>query len=348
METTWFILVALMLAAYVILDGFDLGAGIMHLFVAKTDTERRMVLRAIGPVWDGNEVWLLAAGGTLYFAFPMLYASSFSGFYLPLIMVLWLLILRGIGIEFRNHIESRLWGQFFDVVFSVASLLLAVFFGAALGNVIRGVPLNSEGYFFEPLWTTFTVGPEPGILDWYTVLTGVVALAVLAMHGATYLAVKTEGELNARVRNGARVMWWAVAFLTIASLFATIAVRPQMLENYTRYAFGAIFPLAVLISLAVAGLQLSKGNDKAAFVASSVYIAAMLSGAAFGLYPYVLPASTKPEYSLTIHNTAAPAYGLSVGIIWWAIGMVLVLAYFTFVYRLFKGKVNLAADGYGH
>src|ERR1700680_4750352 len=153
MRTLWFCLVAGMITMYVLLDGFDLGAGAIHLLVAKTDEERRQVLASIGPVWDGNEVWLIAAGGTLYFAFPRLYASSFSGFYLPLTIVLWLLILRGIGIEFRAHIESPVWQDFFDVIFSVSSILLAVFFGAALGNVVRGVPLDSTGYFFEPLWT---------------------------------------------------------------------------------------------------------------------------------------------------------------------------------------------------
>src|SRR5512142_1390081 len=186
MPTLWFILVALMLTAYVILDGFDLGAGVIHLLVARTDRERRTVLRAIGPVWDGNEVWLLAAGGTLYFAFPLLYASSFSGFYLPLMMVLWLLMLRAIGIELRSHVDGVVWHGFFDAVFSLSSVLLAIFYGAALGNVLRGVPLDKNGYFFEPLWTNWRVGPHPGILDWYTVLAGAAALAVLAMHGALY------------------------------------------------------------------------------------------------------------------------------------------------------------------
>ena len=151
MPTIWFMIVAVMVAMYVLLDGFDIGAGAVHLFIAKNDIERRTILRAIGPVWDGNEVWLLAAGGTLYFAFPLLYASSFSGFYLPLIMVLWLLMLRGIGIEFRNHIHDGMWTSAFDVIFSIASALLAIFLGAALGNVVRGVPLNADGYFFEPL-----------------------------------------------------------------------------------------------------------------------------------------------------------------------------------------------------
>src|SRR6266700_7756102 len=161
MATLWFMIVAVMVAAYVVLDGFDLGAGVIYLGAARTPDERRVIMRAIGPVWDGNEVWLLAAGGTLYFAFPLLYASSFSGFYLPLMMVLWLLMLRGIGIEFRSHVSDPLWWSFFDFVFSGSSLLLAIFFGAAIGNVVRGVPLTSDGYFFEALWTNFRVGPNP-------------------------------------------------------------------------------------------------------------------------------------------------------------------------------------------
>src|SRR6202046_2051581 len=160
MGTLWFMIVAVMLAAYVVLDGFDLGAGVGYLVSAKTSEDRRMVLRSIGPVWDGNEVWLLAAGGTLYFAFPLLYASSFSGFYLPLMMVLWLLMLRAIGIEFRAHVQEKVWKGFFETIFGGSIILLAIFFGAALGNVVRGVPLNAEGYFFEPLWTNWRVGAQ--------------------------------------------------------------------------------------------------------------------------------------------------------------------------------------------
>src|SRR5215467_3420538 len=200
METVWFLIVAAMVTAYVVLDGFDLGAGVIYIGAGKTPAERQRIMRAIGPVWDGNEVWLLAAGGTLYFAFPRLYASSFSGFYLPLMMVLWLLILRGVGIEFRAHVDHPMWQGFFDVVFSVSSGLLALFFGAALGNVIRGVPLDSSGTFFEPLWTNFKLGPKTGILDWYTVLTGAVAVVTLAAHGSYYVALKTDADLGRRAR----------------------------------------------------------------------------------------------------------------------------------------------------
>src|SRR6201993_4183194 len=201
MGTLWFCLVAGMLTVYVLLDGFDLGAGAIHLLVAKTDQERREVLASIGPVWDGNEVWLIAAGGTLYFAFPALYASGFSGFYLPLMIVLWLLILRGISIEFRNHIKSAVWDPFWDFLFCASSLLLAIFFGAALANVVRGVPLDASGYFFEPLWTDFRLGEQTGILDWYTILIAVLSLLVLVIHGALWVQMKTSGDVSARAGN---------------------------------------------------------------------------------------------------------------------------------------------------
>jgi cytochrome d ubiquinol oxidase subunit II len=346
METLWFILVAMMLVMYVILDGFDLGAGILHLWVARTNEERRTVMKAIGPVWDGNEVWLLAAGGTLYFAFPMLYASSFSGFYLPLIMVLWLLMLRGLGIEFRAHLDGPVWHSFFDGIFCLSSGLLAIFFGAALGNVVRGVPLQADGYFFEPLWTNFIVGPNAGVLDWYTVLIGVFSFLTLALHGAHYVAAKTEGEINFRARQAAAVTWWGVALLTVASLPITLAIRHELYDNYKAHWFGWFIPVLVLAGLVGMSYFRSLGNDKAAFVSSSAYIAGMLGGAAFGLYPNVLPASTDPRYNLTVHNTASGHYGLSVGLVWWVIGMVLATGYFIYLYRLFAGKVTTHTEGY--
>src|SRR5215469_13635919 len=191
----WFWVVAVMIVAYVIFDGFDVGVGILYPLLARGERDRQIMLQSIGPVGDGNEVWLIAAGGTLYVAFPLLYASAFSGFYLALMIVLWLLILRGLGIELRMHLSLSVWRAFFDGVFFVASLLLAVFFGAALANVIRGVPLGEDGYFFLPLWTDWRVGPHPGILDWYTAVGGLVALVALALHGTLYLTVKTEGGL---------------------------------------------------------------------------------------------------------------------------------------------------------
>jgi cytochrome bd ubiquinol oxidase subunit II len=347
MATIWFMIVAVMVAIYVLLDGFDLGAGAVHLFIARTDEERRMVIRAIGPVWDGNEVWLLAAGGTLYFAFPLLYASSFSGFYLPLMMVLWLLMLRAIGIEFRAHIQEQVWKGFFDAIFGVSSILLAIFFGAALGNVVRGVPLNSDGYFFEPLWTNWRVGAQNGILDWYTVLCGVVALVTLVVHGSLYLANKTRGELNERARKVASFFWPVQVLLTIFSLIATVYAVPHVLENYSKWPIGYLVPALVIGSLIYMYYAHSREQERGAFVASCVYIVAMLVGAAFALYPNVLPASTGTNFSLTIANTATGAHGMSVGFVWWGIGMVLAAVYFIFLYRMFRGRVRLE-DGNDH
>ena len=346
METLWFIIVACMITAYVILDGFDLGVGVLYLIIAKNNDERRLLLRSIGPVWDGNEVWLLAAGGTLYFAFPLLYASSFSGFYLPLMMVLWLLMLRAIGIEFRTHIDDPVWQSFFDAVFSLASALLAIFLGAALGNVIRGVPLNADGYFFEGLWTNFRVSANPGILDWYTVLAGVIALVTLTVHGALYVTVKTDGYVSRRARGVALVLWPALFFLTVCSLVTTYFIQPSVLENYKRHSVGLLIPIAVVVSLGLMVWATPKGKEKLAFAASCLYIAAMLVGAAFALYPVVLPARTDPAYSLTIYNTAAGHHGLRVGLIWWSVGTVLALTYFVFLYRKFRGKVTLEGAGY--
>ena len=346
METIWFILVAVMVALYVLLDGFDLGVGAIHFLVAKTEEERRQVIASIGPVWDGNEVWLLAAGGTLYFAFPALYAGGFSGFYLPLMMVLWLLILRGTSIEFRNHIKSPVWIPFWDFFFSFSSLLLAIFFGAALGNVVRGVPLDETGYFFEPLWTNFRVGRDNGILDWYTVLTGVMALVTLTVHGSLYIATKSEGDLNQRARKTALWAWLPQLSLTVIGLIATVSIRPAVLDNYRHHAVGFVIPVLVFGSLAVMMHAIIRQADKVAFLASAVYIVGMLVGAAFALYPVVLPASTDPAYSLTIYNAAAGHHGLGVGFAWWIIGMILTFGYFVYVYRTFRGKVRLDGDGY--
>jgi len=346
METLWFMIVAFMVAAYVVLDGFDLGAGVIYLTAARTPNERRAILRAIGPVWDGNEVWLLAAGGTLYFAFPLLYASSFSGFYLPLMIVLWLLMLRGIGIELRSHMDNPVWGGFFDFVFFAASALLTIFFGAALGNVVRGVPLGPDQYFFEPLWTNFRVGTNNGILDWYTVLTGVIALVTLTTHGALYIATKTEGDLNSRSRTIAMRLWVPQLALTVIGVIASVFIRPAVLDNYKHHAIGFLIPVIVFGSLAGLMHAMTKRADKIAFLASSAYIIGMLVGAAFALYPVVLPASTDPTRSLTIYNASAGHHGLSVGFIWWIFGMTLTLGYFFFVYRMFRGKVQLEGEGY--
>lgn len=344
----WFWLVAIMLVAYVVLDGFDLGVGILHLFLARNDQERQLMLRSIGPVWDGNEVWLLACGGTLYFAFPLLYASAFSGFYLALMIVLWLLIMRGAAIELRMQIDMGVWKTFFDGLFFFSSALLAIFYGAALANVIRGVPLQADGYFFLPLWTNWRVGPQPGILDWYTVIGGLVALAALALHGALYLAVKTEGDLQQRARSAAQWLWVLLFFLTAVSLPASIVVRADSLANYRAYPVAFAVPVIVLLALLGMIYFCRKQEDRHAFACSCLYLSMMLVGAVIGLYPRLLPATTGSAYDITIAKALSGPHTLHIGLIWWSIGMLLAFGYFVIVYRMFRGKVSLGDGGYGH
>jgi cytochrome d ubiquinol oxidase subunit II len=346
METIWFVLVAVMVTMYVLLDGFDLGAGAIHFLVAKTQEERRQVIASIGPVWDGNEVWLLAAGGALYFAFPALYASSFSGFYLPLMMVLWLLILRGTAVEFRNHIHSPIWIPFWDFVFSGASLLLAIFLGAALGNVVRGVPLDASGYFFEPLWTNWRLGEQTGILDWFTVLVGVQALLALMMHGGLWVQYKTSGEVGKRAGNLAGLCWWGVLVMTGIVTAVTFAVQPQVTANFKTWPLGYVLPVLAVAGLAGVQFELRRGKELNAFLASCAYFLGMLTSVVFGVYPMVLPARN-PAFSLTVSNAKAGAYGLKVGLIWWVIGMILATIYFVFVYRSFAGKVTANTESHG-
>jgi cytochrome bd ubiquinol oxidase subunit II len=346
METLWFCLVAVMVAMYVLLDGFDLGAGAVHFLVARTNEERRQVIATIGPVWDGNEVWLLAAGGVLYFAFPLLYASGFSGFYLPLMMVLWLLILRGTAIEFRNHIQSPIWIPFWDFVFSAASLLLAIFFGAALGNVVRGVPLDESGYFFEPLWTNFRLGDHPGILDWYTILVGVTTLLALMMHGALWVQFKTAGAVRERSARLASWVWWGVLIFSGLLTMLTFSVQPQVVANFKTWPVGFILPALAIAGLAGVPFELRRKDELKAFLASCGYLLGMLTSVVFGVYPMVLP-SRDPAYSLTITNAKAADYGLKIGLIWWVLGMILAAGYFIYVYRAFAGKVSAEAGSHG-
>ena len=348
MGTLWFWIVSLMLSAYVVFDGFDLGVGMLLPFVARTEEERQQALRTIGPVWDGNEVWLIAAGGTLFFAFPLVYASSFSGFYMPLMIVLWLLILRGLGIELRHHAADPLWRRFCDGLLIFSSFVLAIFFGAALANVIRGVPIGEDGFFYLALWTDWRVGPDPGILDWYTVIGGLMAVAALALHGALYLFVKTEGPLEDRATAAAKRLWWVVAAGTVLSIPATVVARPSSLQNYFVYPAAMLAPAVVIISLAVIALALRSKRSLRAFLASCAYLCAMFCGAAAGLYPALLPATTGADRNITIERALAGPHTIRVGLAWWAFGIALAVLYFVVVYRLFRGKVSQHSDLYSH
>jgi cytochrome bd ubiquinol oxidase subunit II len=339
----WFWIVAVMIVGYVVFDGFDLGVGILHLFLPRTEMERRVSLRSIGPVWDGNEVWLLAGGGTLYFAFPLLYASAFSGFYLPLMIVLWLLVLRGITLELRNHIDVGVWVALLDGVFGLASALLAIFYGAALANVLRGVPLQADGYFFLPLWTNWQPGVNPGILDWYTVIGGLVALFALTLHGALWLSIKVAGDLAQRASRLINPLLLLVILITVVSLIATMAVRPASLNNYYSYPITFIVPVGVLASLA--GVWWFNRNQRPgkAFISSALYLFFMLAGACWGVYPTLLPATTGAERDITIARAISGPHTLSVGLVWWTFGMTLAIAYIVFVYSRFKGKEDADA-----
>ena len=297
-------------------------------------------------MWDGNEVWLIAGGGTLYFAFPALYAASFSGFYLPLMMVLWLLIVRGISIEFRNHVAGAIWTPFWDAGFAFASTLLAIFYGAALGNVVRGVPFDANGHFFEPLWTNFSPRGQTGILDWYTVTIGLAALAALALHGATWIAYRTTAELNERALRCVKTIWWVVALLTAMVTAVTFKLLPNLFLSFRLHPTGLVFPVIALTGLGGVLWFAMQRKEGAAFVSSCAYLLGMLTSVAFSLYPSVLPSSTNPLYGgLTVENAKAADYGLRIGLIWWLLGMALAVAYTIFNYRTAAGKISSVTPG---
>jgi cytochrome bd ubiquinol oxidase subunit II len=330
----------MMFAIYAVLDGFDMGVGIIYLFVARTDADRRRLLGSIGPVWDGNEVWLIAAGGTLFFAFPTAYASGFSGFYLPLIMVLWLLIIRGIAIEFRNRIISPVWTPFWDVLFAGSSALLALFFGVALGNVLRGVPLDANSDFFLPLWTDFRIETSAGILDWFTIVIGLASVAALAMHGALWVVMKTGGVLQQRARSLARLLWLAVTLLSLALLLIVPLILPHFGHRYADRPWGLIFPVVAFAALAGITRLRRRARDPAAFLCSCVYILSMLAAAGFGQYPYLLSPIVERQPGLTVFNASTSESGLLIGLYWFIPGVLLAIVYFLFAYRRVLAKTG--------
>ncbi len=340
----WYGIVALMFTAYVVLDGYDLGAGALHLSVAKDDAERRSVIAAIGPFWDANEVWLLAAGGALFVAFPDALAAGLSGFYLAIFLVLWCLIGRGIAIEFRSHVGEPLWRSFWDVVFAATSALLPVLFGAALGNLIRGVPLTADGWFQLPLFTDFSATPPVGILDWYTVLAGVFALLALTAHGATFLAWRTAGAVHERSVRRVRGFYGAVVLLWPLITWGTVAVRPDFLSVLPARPLawlGVAFALGGLVTVFAAT---SHGRSLAAFLGSCAFVSGMLGATAGCLFPLILPAvSGAAGLSITAYDAGATESGLRTALGWWSVGIPIVVAYFVIVHRVHRGKVMPSA-----
>jgi cytochrome d ubiquinol oxidase subunit II len=325
MMTAWFIFLALMIAMYVVLDGFDLGVGALQRGIARTDDEREQVVESIGPVWSGNEVWLVAAGGVLFLAFPGAYAAAFSGMYFGLILVLWLLIGRGLGIELRHQVDHPLWHTACDTVFWLASAGLAFVFGVALGNVVRGVPLGPDGYFHMSLFD---------LLNWYAVLGGVFGLVALAHHGAAFLAFRARGDLAVRARRAQRWLLVAVAVLLIALIAPTYTAREQLFTNVVDHPWRLVFPAAALAALAALTVFSVRARWTATFVASAGLIAALLASVAAGLYPAILPARGGAGPDLTIDNAASSHTALTTALFWWPVGIALAIVYFVLAYRV--------------
>jgi cytochrome bd ubiquinol oxidase subunit II len=332
LNTVWFVVLTLMLAGYAVLDGFDLGVGMLHLFIGRDTRERGTLVDTIGPVWNGNEVWLLAAGGSMVAAFPRLYAASFSGFYLPLVLVLWLLLARGLGIEFRHQIDHELWKQAWDVAFAGASLLLALLFGVAFANVLRGVPLDAAGEFQG----TFAL-----LLNPFALLGGLLSAAALSLHGAGWIALKTEGALRQRAARAAAALWWATAALLAIMVLASFGVRPDFTRNFALRPWLLILPVATVGCLAGAFIARRRDDDRLAFLATGAVIAGTLASAAAGLYPELLPARPGSAHpALDIYNAASPDGSLRTALAIYLFGMVLVVIYLANIFRIWKGKVT--------
>ncbi|MGA2296999.1 MAG: cytochrome d ubiquinol oxidase subunit II [FCB group bacterium] len=336
LNITWFILVGVLLAGYAILDGFDLGVGALHLLV-KSDDDRRLMLNAIGPVWDGNEVWLVTGGGAMFAAFPMVYATVFSGFYTAFMLLLIVLIFRAVAIEFRSKRDSRQWRQSWDISFSVSSIVISLLMGVALGNIITGIPLDVNG---EYIGTFFT------LLNPYTVLVGITTTALFMMHGSIYAAMKTEGELHNQVRGWINnsIIFFVICYVT--TTMATLIYFPQMVTHFKEYP--VLFIVALLNILAIANIprEINKGKDFFAFLSSGANIAALFTLFAIGLFPNIVISHPNPQYSLTLYNAASSQKTLSIMLTIAIIGLPFVLAYTLSIYWIFRGKVKLNKMSY--
>jgi cytochrome d ubiquinol oxidase subunit II len=343
----WFALLCFMLIVFVVLDGWDIGAGILHHVVARTDRERREVIAAIGPLWSWHEVWLVAAGGTFVLAFPAAMAAAFSGFYLALWMVLWSFVLRGISIEVGGHIHDALWQAFWDFVFAVSNLLLAVLFGAALGNVIRGVPIDPSGRFSMALFTDFGVRGQVGILDWFTISVALFATVLLAAHGATYLRFKTMGLLHERSQRMARALWIAAAALFPIVSLETSVVRPGFYEAMAGRPIAWLFVALLAGGVWALWTGLRSAAETRAFAGSGAIIVGLLGSAAASVFPEILHSTIAPEHSMTAYQAATSSRGLSVALIWWPVAAGLAITYFIVIMRKYRGKVALTEDTQG-
>jgi cytochrome bd ubiquinol oxidase subunit II len=353
MVDVWFALLCVTLIVFVVLDGWDIGAGILHWIAGRTSAERREIVAAIGPLWSWHEVWLVAFGGTFLLAFPRVLATSFAGFYLALWFVLWAFILRGMSLEVGFHIDDKLWRSWWDFVFVVSNVLLAVLFGAALGNVIRGVPIDESGKFSMSLFTDFRVRGRVGILDWYTVSVAVFTTVLLAAHGATYLRLKTTGQLHERSERLARQLWTAVPVLFTVVSLQTWVVRPALYRAMVERPL-AWLAVAVVVSgswALFAGLRdtgARGSGERRAMAGSCAVIAGLLAALAVGLFPVMLHSTLAPEYSVTAHTGAAPAHGLALALFWWPVAFVLAMTYLAVILREYRGKVRPSEDTQGY
>lgn len=357
MEVFWFITIAIVLAVFFVLDGYDFGAGIIHLFFAKDEKDKEVIAKSAGLFWDSNEVWLVAGGGMLFMAFPTFYASVFSGFYLPLIIVLWLIIFRAIGLEFRSQFNFQMWKAIWDKSFGVSSLLLALFFGVALGNIIRGVNLGGvidgvssyEGhYFFLPLWdSSFSpLSDHPGVLDWFTIIIGLVAVVTLAIHGANWIILKTNSSINAQLKKVIFKLNVALSALTIFSLAVWQIVNPSSLENFTSKPYLLLFPLIYFTGVIGTFFIPKFEKEIYPFIFSTLIILGGITSSLASIFPVILPSTNSVNESLTIYNTAAESYGLSIALYWGIVGFILISIYMIIQKRLTAGKIDKM--DYGH
>jgi cytochrome d ubiquinol oxidase subunit II len=336
LNTIWFILVAVLLAGYAILDGFDLGVGILHLFI-KGDTERRLAMNAIGPVWDGNEVWLVTGGGALFAAFPEVYASAFSGFYTALMLLLVTLIFRAVAIEFRSKRPSPRWRQGWDIAFAVGSLGAALLMGVAFGNVAASVAMDAQHNL---------IGGLLDMLNPFALLVGVTTVVLFAMHGAIYLVLKTEGDLQARIRDWVRPLIIAFVILYVLTTMATLLWQPHLAERMRAQPFWFLVPVLTMLAVANVPREIFHGRELRAFLSSCAAIGLLVTLIGIGLYPNLLLASNDPANSLTIINGASSQKTLEIMLVIALIGMPLVVAYTGVIYWVFRGKVALDKASY--
>ncbi|MBX3009528.1 MAG: cytochrome d ubiquinol oxidase subunit II [Melioribacteraceae bacterium] len=331
LNTIWFILIGVLLTGYAILDGFDLGVGALHLLV-KDDTERRIMLNSIGPVWDGNEVWLVTGGGALFAAFPHVYATVFSGFYTAFMLLLFGLIFRAVAIEFRSKEKMKWWRNMWDTAFCVSSILIAFLMGVALGNLIAGIPLDAEKEF---------AGSFLSLINPYTIMVGITTVALFMMHGSIYAVMKTEGSLQSKIRGWVNntIIFFVICYVT--TTMYTLIYYPHMVQHFKEQPL--FFVVAILNMLAIANIprEIFHKRDFLAFLSSCASIAALLILFAIGLFPNIVLSNPNPEFSLNIYNAASSQKTLNIMLIVAAIGVPFVLAYTISIYWVFRGKVKL-------